>query len=796
MNNQSDFMSLDSADLQELLNSLLNKLRGKGFCPSNKKYNNLLDLVGDLNSEQYLWLRTEDNFKNILGCFCIFEGKFSVNRIIPLTEEKNNFLAFDLPNPETILDDVYFNNKFDKLILRIKNSSNSDGGSLGIGDKLSDIIQLTRRDLSGLPGIGKKYIDLWVELKTLYKKNPDIQTAIKFLTTDEFDFDEMTINYSSLSPNEKKNLEKLVRLKSSRNILEVVNFKALEFDKIEGTGKKFINTILDLKERLRIDLQKISNGEIDYKNMESELIISTRFKDFSVEEIGVILLEDIDDFLDGIAPDKQEIFQCRWGFVEPESTLEEIGLKHNVTRERIRQKETKINNELIRNMRLTQENIWLNIKDNINFKLPVKMKYLSGCFDCEKNFYRFLGYICGDKGIKNIVRPDIQVDMLNFFFAKHGEPCSVYQIKEYIKTDSDLDSICANNVLDYLEELGKVQIKDGEVYPKYLKKNEAAACVLSSHPQGLPWLDVAKIVNAKNISRTDLNETRPDNQAFFDSDFVYLAGHGVYKNTKYINFSEIDTDSVFESLLEFFDETNRDVFHLNEVYHKSVFLQEQDYHVIRYIVKMYGEDYGFYFDGKSQTDSVGLEKDFKNITQKNVILQAMNANNKPMTKPEIASLLKSNSLGHASYYLDVMITDEQVVQVDRMLYTTPDIAYKEIDLPRYIDGIKDILFNENRPVDPSIFQHILNEKLDAAYSKYFYSSIAKKYYQKNNWYRKQNLYSLHEIKYNNLTDAINKHCKSELDTNSNFKKLSEHIAITRESAQISISNWQRSLRGC
>ncbi|MDT8385155.1 MAG: sigma factor-like helix-turn-helix DNA-binding protein [Gammaproteobacteria bacterium] len=659
---------------------------------------------------------------------------------------------------------------------------------------------MTRSSLSGLPGIGKKYIDLWVELKALYKENHNIQPLIKPLVENdpdhEVDFDGMTINFSALSAIEKKNLEKLYRLKESDDILEVINFKSLEFEKTEGIGEKFISAISGLKERLQVEIEKISKGIIDYKNMESELILSTKFRIFPVEQVGTILLEDIDNFLDGIDEKEQEIFQYRWGFVESELTLEEVGVKHLVTRERIRQKEAKINSKLIRSMRLTQENIWLNLKDNINLKLPQAMENLSSCFDKEKNFYRFLGYICDDKNISNIVRPDIRTDILNPFFAEHGEPCSIYQAKEYIQANSFLSDSNADNVLDYLSELRKIEIKDENVYPKYLKKNEAAACVLCKHPQGLPWLDVANIVNSRAISRTKLNQDRPDNQALFDSDFVYLAGKGVYKHTKYMNLSEINIDSVFESLLVFFDETNRDVFHLNEVCRKSVFLQDKDYYAIRYIVKMYGEDYGFYFDGKSQADSVGLEKGFKNITQKDVILQAMSSNKKPMTKPEIAALLKSNSIGHAAYYLDEMIGDEQIVQVDRMLYTTPEIAYKDIDLPRYIAGINEILLNENRPVDPSIFQHKLNIDFNKAYSKYFYSSIAKNNYQKNNWHRKQNLYSLYDIKYNNLTDAINKHCKSDFDTNTNFKRLSEFIAITRESAQVSIGNWQNTLKNC
>lgn len=800
MNDQSIFTGSDANDFQVLLNELKSILLEEGFCDPNKKYTSLLDLIEELDSEQYLWLRNESVFKNILSRFCIFKSNTNIAREQTIFKEGEEQSTINLPSPDTPLDEVHFNNKFDKLILKIKNSNDSENFGVINGNKLSNIINLTHNGLSELPGIGKKYIDLWLELKALYEESHNIHPLIKPLVINdpahELDFNGMAINFSALNSIEQKNLEKLYRLKNSEDILEVINFKSLEFERTEGVGKKFISAILDLKERLQVEIEKISKGTIDYKNMESKLILSTRFTNIPVEQVGTIILEDIDSFLDSIDEDEQEIFQYRWGFVESELTLEEIGVKHNVTRERIRQKESKINSYLIRNMRLTQENIWLNLKDNVNLKLPQTMGNLSSCFDEEKNFYRFLGYICDDKNFSNIVRPDIQVDMLNPFFAEHGEPCSIYQAKDYIQSNINLDDYNSNNVLDYLSELGKIEVKGENVYPKYLKKNEAAACVLSKHPQGLPWLDIARIVNARDISRTNLNEIRPDKQALFDSDFVYLAGTGVYKHTKYMNLSEINIDSIFESLLVYFDETNRDVFHLNEVYRKSEFLQGKDYYAIRYIVKMYGEDYGFYFDGKSQADSVGLEKGFKNITQKDVILQAMSTNKKPMTKPEVAALLKSNSINHASYYLDKMSGDGQIVQVDRMLYTTPEIAYKDIDLPRYVAGINELLLNENRPVDPSILQHKLNIDFNKTYSKYFYSSIAKNNYQNHNWHRKQNLYSLHDIKYNNLTDAISKHCKNELDTNTNFKILSEFIAITREAAQVSIVNWQNTLKDC
>lgn len=170
MNDSSIYMELNSNDLQIILNELLNKVRDKGFCPPSKTYNSLLELVEDLNSEQYLWLRNETNFKNILGRFCVFESVLLVNITNQATNEQSKPLTFSYPSLETKLDNVYFSSEFDKLILRILNGSKNNDHGLKITDHLSDIINLTKRDLLNIPGIGKKYVDLWLELKNIYEK--------------------------------------------------------------------------------------------------------------------------------------------------------------------------------------------------------------------------------------------------------------------------------------------------------------------------------------------------------------------------------------------------------------------------------------------------------------------------------------------------------------------------------------------------------------------------------------------------------------------------------------------------
>jgi len=313
---------------------------------------------------------------------------------------------------------------------------------------------------------------------------------------------------------------------------------------------------------------------------------------------------------------------------------------------------------------------------------------------------------------------------------------------------------------------------------------------LVDHEKGLPWLDVAKLVNSNGYSRTDIYEDRLDNEAFKLPDFIFLAGKGVYKHTKFIDPDAISLDEIFLELMEYAELSPRNVFHLNECYHASNLLQKHDYFVIRHFVKHFGEHYGFYFDGRSQTDSIGLEKGFKNVTQKDVIVEAMNRSNRPLTKPEVANLIKSKSLSHAAFYLDDMMNEGKVVQVDRMLYTTPESAYKNIDTNAYVDAIENILRKHEKPVEPSIFKEDLNLFFSNSYSKYFYASIARLYASKQGWHRKHNLYSINEIPFKNLKSALDTACSFDVTTEQNIIALQKYIAITREAATIALSNWR------
>ena len=57
------------------------------------------------------------------------------------------------------------------------------------------------------------------------------------------------------------------------------------------------------------------------------------------------------------------------------------------------------------------------------------------------------------------------------------------------------------NALQYLEEKNRIVIDGDKIYPRQIGKKKAAACVLRDHSKGLPWADIARIVNSRNISK-------------------------------------------------------------------------------------------------------------------------------------------------------------------------------------------------------------------------------------------------------------------------------------------------------
>lgn len=102
-------------------------------------------------------------------------------------------------------------------------------------------------------------------------------------------------------------------------------FPAVKLKTIRNCGKR---TILELKEFV----EKIQKGEFETKSTASEFVLTPQELDLAQ------FIEYIDSFLNELSPRDQEILSLRFaGKSEEPLTLEEIGGKYEITRERVRQ---------------------------------------------------------------------------------------------------------------------------------------------------------------------------------------------------------------------------------------------------------------------------------------------------------------------------------------------------------------------------------------------------------------------------------------------------------------------------
>lgn len=711
-----------------------------------------------------------------------------------VTTEQTEF--YSLPPLSTKLDMLELPGKFMKLIKRLKNISNSYP-NFKLGERLYDVVTLPVVTIESLPNVGALYVQTFRDLKRLANLPDNIYERENSLDLSSIDTTNLRLSLSGLEDNIFKSLEKYARKHGNEDmefrIEDILSFRREELGSQSGFGKTIVDPLIELRRRVEEDLQKIAQGEIDYQNFESRIIVPRNLKELPFNRLEQVLLEDIDNFLNDLHDDLADIMQKRWGYVDDKETLEELGKKLNLTRERVRQKEAKYNRIFLKTLRLHPSLIFSLIKPALDLHFTKKLPNLFSCFSSEKSFYEFLDIICDQTDLYSYVYPEIDKAILNEYFAEYGAPALREEISDYLSALNLTNILCVKNVIDYLIAQEILRIQDELIWPKNLSRSEAAACVLVKHPKGLPWLDIAKLVNSKSLSKTPIYEDRLDNEAFKYPEFIFLAGKGVYKHTSFIDSERIDLNDIFTEITKFSNITSRNVFHLNECYLSSEKLQRIGYYEVRQFVKRFGEDFGFFFDGRSQSDSIGLEKGFRNITQRDVIVEAMRNCDKPLTKPEVANLIKSKSLAHASFYLDKMIEDGEVVQVDRMLYTTPDQAYRNIDIEEYLESITRILLNHGKPVEPSIFELELNILFDKSYSKFFYSSIARLNAKSQGWFRKQSLYSVTPIPFDSLRDAVQTHCNLDRTLLENIQTLREFIAIGEKAATVAITNWKNGL---
>jgi hypothetical protein len=215
-----------------------------------------------------------------------------------------------------------------------------------------DILDIDSEEFRLTKGIGiNKYYQL-LDWKISIKDNPP------HIIMDE-DLNNYRINFSHLNKNEKALINKFLR----RGItidkitpLFIMNQSPFDLTLQTGFGRKSGIALAEIQKNIKSHILESSN--------EAGFLIPLDFgKEYSLTEIGLTVLHDIEHFIQLLSNEQTIIFTRRIGFGEKFWTLDKLGERIGVTRERVRQKEKEIIFDLVNSVTIAPHIIASKIED-------------------------------------------------------------------------------------------------------------------------------------------------------------------------------------------------------------------------------------------------------------------------------------------------------------------------------------------------------------------------------------------------------------------------------------------------
>jgi hypothetical protein len=703
-----------------------------------------------------------------------------------------------------------------KLIRRIEKLREDIGTPSGGAATIGDLMAVNPADFGKIRGVGDTYGKLLFALQSKLPARLDLleSTYIKIIKHGSeaqmreyalmdvmpnvpSKLSRIFLNFSKLSVEQKKLLRKIEKFFGRNDVQLILTIDRSELVRQGGFGIPTLRLLDDLREILSTDLMRFVAGEDSFDFFQKSYFVIAEYFEIELAQIDQLLLDDIEDFLFELSASDRDLIISRWGFHCQALVLEEIAVRLDVSRERVRQKEQGIISELRSCMRIHPAVVRENILKNYAVDLVKLFPSLSCCFSNERDFYSCIEAVCNveNGSIYNDQRPQVSSTLLDDYFATNLVPVQHALLVVELESNYGYSAAQSINVIQELKKLGKLKLEGNEVYPSNLGKVEAVAQIMLSHPNGLPWKDIARITNRSQICGAQVSEERQNASYLGESEYLYLSNRGVYRHRKFLDLIDVNVQNVMEEMFEFLTQNSAQDLNLVDFYHRAKpIIKKIDYYDLREIIRSQGEGYGFFFNGKSNVDGVGMIKDFSPSNQRDLIRNLLTKSTGAMTKAEIAERLRSKSIRHANFYLGQMIEDGEVIRIDNMMYTTPENGFRNVDTHGILMHMGRILSSSDKIIEIDIFRKHINAAMNLSYTKYFYSAVGTMSAGEFSWKKRHNLFSTREIQYGSLTTALTIICDPSLSNLENSEKIRKEFLITDDSLAIAIQNWRASLK--
>ena len=599
-----------------------------------------------------------------------------------------------------------------------------------------------------------------------------------------------SMNLGRLSVSERTAVLRLERiLKRTLNVVDVLALTRKDLFKLDGIGRANVLSIMSVRGRLQSALALEKQSTEDAGRLPaSPLFVTGAPGALDPSELEAILAEDFDALLSSVDERSRDIALARWGYTVREETLQEVGTRHECTREYARQLEKGLDSLLRRCCRISPGGLRSLLEPHMKSRLDQVMPRLAALFARPRLFLDFLERLCDvEKGSFRKVQVfedgDVGLRELEEYFSEHVAPVSRTELVSEVAASYGLPEPLAEGLLDRVAALGRIEDTDGQIRPLNMTKKAAVANLLVEFPNGLPWLDIARAVNARGTSGALVFESRLD-AAISKNEFVYLSGRGTYRHRLFLSLPESKLVEGLGRVRATLSEMPGGKASLQALFGDQFALP---YWELRCGILDRGKAFGLYFDGASGTDTISLgpidELETVPDTIRNVLMKA----DTPLTMVEIATRLRTKSLGLARSNVQKAMNSGDVIRIDRMLYTTADRAFRDVNVEVIAGEIWKILDTSPMPVEADVFRERVNPALRLTYSKFFYRALARRIAQSRGWFVARTLFSKDPIRFGGLRDAFREVFRTERSSADNLCALKEVVALSRRMSDVTLS---------
>jgi hypothetical protein len=492
------------------------------------------------------------------------------------------------------------------------------------------------------------------------------------------------------------------------------------------------------------------------------------------------------------------VFKGRYGYMQNFETLEDLGKKFNVTRERVRQYESDINKTLIKIGKIDRYSLveFFNKYKSISFhklfpQLDINFTNTShsnaGGDITRDRLVAFMESYCGVK--ENYFKtPERELwhfdsERLKEIFIFTPAGVSTDDFIEIIKDNYGYDDFTSKSALEFMNKKEFIKIVDEKVYPIKINKNEEVAHILLNYPDGLHWKEICKIGNKSYTkNKWDLERIVGDSSInMLSNKYIYLIDRGRYK--LFINCSELNRkQKILEAFKNYLLTTNKTQVSMERAYKNIVSSNEfinLNFYDARAIIKKFGSEIGIFHKGTSGTNTISFNQNIRPISLRYKILDIINdSTNEVHFNEIIEQLQKTNEDVPVDQVINDLVDEMMIFRTRPGTYLNFDKALQLCDKAK-IQKSLDSELDKYEFVTHAFIREMINEIFLYNLSSYYYSSLSRLLAKENDWYFDINYLSKKKRKEISLEDYIRQNYDLGLSSKDNFENISQKIGMTK-----------------